>query len=117
MRAHSDSDLPDTSNWSDAWSFTTLASTGISENGVLTSNIYPNPASSRVYVKLDVDEPLKLQVAVIDLLGSTFIREEFELSSGSNTREINLANLSKGIYIVRLFYNGSFVNHKLIVDK
>ncbi len=117
MRALSDSDLPDTSNWSDAWSFTTLASTGISENGVLTSNIYPNPASSRVYVKLDVDEPLKLQVAVIDLLGSTFIREEFELSSGNNTREINLANLSKGIYIVRLFYNGSFVNHKLIVDK
>jgi len=117
MRAFSDSQVPDTSGWSDVWNFTTLAPTGIGENGILTSNIYPNPASGKVNLRLDVEEPLTLQVSVIDLLGSTFVREEYELTSGTNVREINLSNLSKGIYIVRLSYNGTVSNHKLIVDR
>ena len=117
MRAFSDSQIPDTSNWSLVWNFTTLPSTGIGENGVLTASIYPNPASGKVNIRLDAEEPATLQVAVIDLLGSTFIREQFELVSGTNVREINLTNLSKGIYIVRLSYNGTVVNHKLIVDR
>jgi len=116
MRAFSDSQLPDTSGWSPVWNFITLT-TGIGENGLLTSNIYPNPASGKVNIKLEVGEPVTMQVSVVDLLGSTFINEEFELTSGINYREINIANLSKGIYIVRLNYNGDVVNHKLIVDR
>jgi len=116
MRAFTDSQIPDTSNWSAVWNFKTLP-TGIDENGVLTSNIYPNPASGKVNIKLEVEEPQTLQVSVIDLLGSTLFTEEFELASGINYRNINIANLNKGLYIVRLNYNGGTVNHKLIVDK
>ncbi|MCX6281430.1 MAG: T9SS type A sorting domain-containing protein [Bacteroidetes bacterium] len=116
MRAYSDSQVPDTSGWSEVWNFTTLL-TGIGENGMLSSNIYPNPASGKVNIKMDVEEPAKLQVTVIDLLGSTFIREEFDLTTGSNIRELNLSTLSKGIYIVRLSYDGNVSNHKLIVDR
>jgi hypothetical protein len=116
MRAFSDSQVPDISNWSPVWNFKTL-STGIGENGVLTSSIYPNPASDMLNIKLNVEEPLNLQVTVIDLLGSTLISEAFDLNSGINYREINLNTLNKGLYIVRLKYNGNEVNHKLIIDK
>ena len=83
----------------------------------MSNNIYPNPAAGKVNIKLDLEEPGKLQLTVIDLLGSTLIREEFELACGSNVRELNIANLSKGIYIIRLSYDGTVINHKLIVDK
>ena len=116
MRSFSDSSIPDTSGWSDVFNFTTLI-TGIAENGILSSSIYPNPASGKVNIKMDLEEPVKLQVAVVDLLGSTFIREDFDLNAGINVRELNLMNLSKGVYIIRLTYNGNVVNHKLIVDR
>ena len=117
MRAFSDSQVPDTSGWSTPWGFTTLASTGIDENGMLTSSIYPNPASGKVNVKIKVDEPAQVQLALIDLLGTTYIKDEFELSSGDNIREVNISNLSKGVYIVRLVIDGNVSNHKLIIDK
>jgi hypothetical protein len=116
MRAFSDSEMPDTSSWGEVWNFTTLV-TGIGENDALTSSIYPNPASGKVNIRLDVEKPVLLQATVIDLLGSTLIREEFELTSGINVHEINISNLSKGVYIVKLTYDGNVVNHKLIVDR
>ena len=117
MRAFSDSQLPDTSSWGDVWNFTTQAPTGIGENGISASSIYPNPASGKVNIKFEVEEPGTLQLEIIDLLGSRFLREETTVISGINMREIDLSNLSKGIYIVRLTYDGNIVNHKLIVDR
>lgn len=117
MRSFSDSQVPDTSQWSAVWAFTTLASTSIDENNLLNSSIYPNPASGKVSVKLNAEEPVTVQLSLIDLLGTTFIREEYELVSGENIHEINLSNLSKGVYIIRLMYDGTVVNHKLIVNR
>lgn len=116
MRAFSDSQVPDTSGWSSVYSFKTLP-TGIEENSGISSSIYPNPASGKVNVKIDADQPMAVQVSVINLLGTTFSNEEFELTSGINHHEINISNLSKGIYIIRLNYGGSVTNHKLIVDR
>ena len=117
MRAFANTDGPDTSGWSAPWAFTTLPSTGIDENGMLSSSIYPNPASGKVNVKVRVDEPTTVQMALIDLLGTTYIKDEYELSSGDNIREINISNLSKGVYILRLVIDGNVSNHKLIVDR
>jgi len=117
MRAFADSQIPDTSGWSEVWNFTIAAPIGIGETVLSASSIYPNPASGKVTVKLEVEEPVSLQLAVIDLLGSSLIREEYNLTTGTNIKEIDLSNLSKGVYIVRLMYNGTLINHKLIVDK
>jgi hypothetical protein len=116
MRAFSDSQMPDTSGWSPIWSFTTGTS-GISENGIIASSIYPNPASGKVYIKLDMNESTRMQVELIDLLGKSIFRDELELTSGYNLKEINLEGLSRGVYIIRLSNNGSTVNHKLIIEK
>jgi hypothetical protein len=117
MRAFSDSQLPDTSGWSEVWNFTTTASTGIGETALQSSGIYPNPASGKVTVRFELAEETKVEVSVIDLLGSTFIREEYELNPGLALKEINISNLSKGIYIVRISFDGNVANHKLIVDR
>ena len=116
MRAFSDSQMPDTSGWSSVYSFKTLP-TGIEENSGISSNIYPNPASGKVNIKIDADQPMAVQVSVISLLGTTFSNEELELNAGINHHEINISNLSKGIYIIRLNYGGNVTNHKLIVDR
>lgn len=116
MRAFSDSQIPDTSGWSAVYSFKTLP-TGIDENNGISSSIYPNPASGKVNIKIDADQPMAVQVSVINLLGTTFSNEEFELITGTNRHEINISGLSKGIYIIRLNYGGNVTNHKLIVDR
>lgn len=117
MRAYSDSQMPDTSGWSDVWNFVTTAPTGISENSQSVTGIYPNPASGRLNIKFDLEEPSRVEVSIIDLLGSSFLRDEYELNSGPATKELNISSLSKGIYIVRITYNGNVANHKLIVDR
>jgi len=116
MRVFSDSQLPDTSSWSAIWAFTT-GSTGIGENSIIASSIYPNPASGKVYIKLDMNETARMQLDVIDLLGKSVIREELDLASGYNLKEISVESLNRGVYIMRLSINGSVVNHKLIIEK
>ena len=116
MRAFSDSQLPDTSSWSPVWSFIT-GTTGINENSIVSSSIYPNPASGKVYIKLDMNEAARMQLELIDLLGKSVIHETIELTSGNNLMEINLDGLNRGIYIIRLSGDGSIINHKLIIEK
>jgi hypothetical protein len=118
MRVYSDGDLmADTSNWSPVWSFVTVSLIGLEEKGIGSYSIYPNPASSKIYLKMDSRETTTVQFELIDLLGKRILEKEINLTAGNNLKEISLENINKGIYMVRLNCNGSSVNQKLIIEK
>ena len=114
MRAYSDGD---TSNWSPVWAFQTTTGTGINENTYGTFTIYPNPTTGKIFLKVDSRENQTVKFEVIDLLGKTIMEKEIDVTTGLNVHEIVLENVNKGIYLVRLNINGSYLNQKIIVEK
>ncbi|MEI6901135.1 MAG: T9SS type A sorting domain-containing protein, partial [Bacteroidota bacterium] len=114
MRSISDDD---TSNWSPSWSFRTTSGTGFAENSYGTFSVYPNPTSGKIFVKIESKENQHVTFEVIDLLGKTIQQEQINLNAGLNVNEIVLQNVNKGIYLVRLNMNGSYINQKIIVEK
>lgn len=117
MRAFSNGgSMADTTAWSDPWKFTTMSPTGFDNQQVGSLKIYPNPASGTTYIRVNAKEAAEALCIVVDLLGKTVLDLPFTLTTGENIQPLNLENLRKGIYIVRLTINGETVNQKLVVD-
>jgi hypothetical protein len=69
--------------------------------------IYPNPASQ--FLKIEFEQPLDsdIQISFLDFRGK--VVETGIIGSGTYFHEVNLQNLSSGIYFLRL-QKGKFVN-------
>ena len=117
MRAFSNGGiLADTTDWSEAWTFKTGFGTGIDDPAGYSYTLYPNPATGKTFLRLNLPEGTNAGLTVIDLLGKTVLQQEFELKTGYNVQEVNLTALRKGIYVTRLTLNGKTLNQKLIVE-
>ncbi len=84
---------------------------GIGENGLNSIIVYPNPAHNT----LNITNPngTELRVNMLDILGKTVISEQ----SSSLKLTLNVANLDKGIYFVKItdVDSGKSQTRKLIV--
>jgi len=70
--------------------------------------LYPNPVTQgKVYIETALNAPKK--ILVFDVLG-TQVLETTILG-----KELNLSNLDKGVYILRVFENNKVATRKLIV--
>ena len=75
----------------------------------LISNVYPNPAASQLTV--DLTEAGKASLAIYNILGQAVMEET--LQNISNT--INIAELSSGLYFVKVNQNGK--SHTVKISK
>jgi len=117
MRAFSNGTImADTTEWSEPWKFTTQGPQGIWDNKTSLFAVYPNPATGKFFVKINVKETMEARCTVIDLIGKTVYQNTLTLNTGENVGEIMLDHVGKGIYIVRLTLNGETVNQKLVVE-
>ena len=82
-------------------------------NGGMSLNIYPNPSSGNTTISIEGVNG-RLTVAVVDMNGRTVTSEQVECNEGC-MKQINVGNLARGAYFVRVF--GERVNavKKLIV--
>jgi hypothetical protein len=78
-------------------------------------SIYPNPASSDVTVSFDLAASSNATIKISDLSGKILsISTLNNLATGTNSANIQTANLVAGIYYVTLEVNGSIVTKKVI---
>ena len=78
-------------------------------------SIYPNPASSDVTVSFDLAASSNATIKLSDLSGKILsISTLNNLATGTNSANIQTANLVAGIYYVTLEVNGSIVTKKVI---
>ena len=77
-----------------------------------TYSVYPNPSRGMVHL-LSNGTYKNANFEVIDLTGKTvqsgFVKDKDNL--------INTANLSKGLYFIKIYTNTSVESHKLIIQK
>ncbi len=77
-------------------------------------SVYPNPASDVIYI--DTKENIKnLEVKIYNLLGKQVLR--FRADDTSERKEIDLKNLEKGSYIIRVKGEGYEDSSRLIIQK
>ena len=71
-------------------------------------NLYPNPVSNgKVYItsKNDLDK----EIIIFDVLGKKVLQTIL------NSKELNVSNLSPGVYIIKINENDASATRKLIV--
>ncbi|MCX6274674.1 MAG: fibronectin type III domain-containing protein [Bacteroidetes bacterium] len=91
------------SSYSSPVIFTTLAARIASENpaGLLHDVIiYPNPARSSATLQFNSDKDADATLALFDIAGREAQYGSFHMVEGKNGVELNLSNLTPGIYLV-----------------
>ena len=89
----------------------------ISANGTVTESViateslsaltaYPNPTSGKAMVTFNSDRTAKYSLKVVDMIGKVLISENVSVVEGYNTKEINLENVAKGIYLISVQTEG-----------
>ena len=79
--------------------------------------LYPNPASNFVNIDFDLDSYQQVSLSIFNLKGQKVISKEItNRTIGQNHIQINIKDLSKGIYLVKLQTDNNSKIKKLIIN-
>ena len=109
---------PDTSGWSEVWSFTTEELQGIGDEQGFAENIsvYPNPSNGEVTIEFSGNNT-EMHLLVMDLVGKVFVDKKLSFSSVQSKQRIDLQKLPEGIYLIKLNKGDDVITRKLVIDK
>ena len=80
-----------------------------------SGKLYPNPANTIVFYEDDLDITENGTIILLDMLGKQI--KEYKLTKGSNFVSIPVADLAKGMYMVKIKINGrTDENKKLLIQ-
>ena len=88
----------------------------INSIGANTVKVYPNPASGRANLELNINQAGNAQLTIFDLSGK-MVRSEIlgKLAEGEYVRTLDLQNLPQGMYLINVRVGKNAVASKLIV--
>ncbi len=87
------------------------------DQGEITGlNVYPNPTADRATVVFTSTEGADFNIKMVDLSGRTIMNERGTAASGLNQREVNVSEMSAGIYFVVIETNNVVEQIKMIVE-
>jgi hypothetical protein len=91
--------------------------TGISQNAIAHEEevfIYPNPAHQEIFINFKNSEAEPVQVKIINTLGEIVKQAQFEATT--ENMELNLINLTPGIYQVQIIKGFKITTKKIIIN-
>ncbi|UNZ00107.1 T9SS type A sorting domain-containing protein [Zhouia spongiae] len=98
LYAHSPSDIPDILK----------PNSGVA-NEIDGFKLYPNPVKNgKVYISSDKNLPK--QITIYDVLGKVVMKEKL------NTKALNVSDLNKGVYILKVVEDDRATTRKLVVE-
>lgn len=77
--------------------------------------VYPNPASSYVIVSYTLKTAAPVLIEMMNMHGDVVKTAKINSQAGQQRLNITLADLSSGIYMVRIGVNGAVETKKLVV--
>lgn len=109
--------------WSDTWSFT-ISPSGVGREELSSKEnmlaLFPNPSTGLVTVNLKSDSYAAGMLIVSDVTGRSMYVQNITVDGINNSvHELDLSNLSTGVYFVSFVANNSAVKfvEKLMIDK
>lgn len=96
-----------------------LSSVGLNEvagDKIASLTIYPNPSNQEsVNIIYDLQKQLtEVKLSVYDITGQEISTETLNNLQGLYNRNLNISNLSKGVYFINLYADGKVITQKLI---
>ena len=98
---------------------TSVTITGVgfsSVEGLSLLNMYPNPADASLIVDIQLEDPQNVIIRVMNITGQVLIESNIGAVENKRT-EIELYNLSNGIYTVQFVIGNETTSRKLIVNR
>ena len=92
--------------------------TGINEmpGNISKLSVYPNPATNKVTISVDLKESSDLAIDIVDITGKQIaVISKDKNATGSINRTYNTDALANGLYTIRINAGGKIVNRKLNV--
>lgn len=86
-------------------------SSNIVENKLV---VYPNPVQAQATIRLTAAENGKAVLLIYNMNGAVVYQESFEKSGKDWTKSVNLSNLGRGTYIMKIQVGKSTLQQKLI---
>ncbi|MES2778390.1 MAG: T9SS type A sorting domain-containing protein [Bacteroidota bacterium] len=74
----------------------------------------PNPFSTDLNINVNAPSATTATVIIMDMIGKTHHTSTEQLQAGTNSIDINTAELPDGIYFVRVSYNGETFTQKIV---
>jgi hypothetical protein len=79
-------------------------------------NIWPNPVSDRLYIRLEVSAGSEAAIKMWDVKGGLVRQLSAQLNSGSNLLHLDVKGLAAGVYLVNIVYhNGQVVSQEVMI--
>lgn len=78
-------------------------------------NVYPNPSNGIMNITFDNYNSSECVVMIKDMTGKTVYSENRSLNSGSNTLDLSVTDLQKGLYILEIQTAEGLVNSKIAI--
>jgi len=94
--------------------------TAINEGIDLVSelNTYPNPATDKVTIEINLNDQTQVEVLVIDLVGNIVANiTNQEMNSGLNKIQWNTSDIANGVYLLNVKTNNNTKINKLVINK
>ncbi len=92
---------------------------GIQENNlntVIKSHLFPNPANNSTTLAIELNDNASVTCSVYNVVGQLLKIITTNAQAGENNIELNLQNLSSGIYMVKINVGGESSTKKLIIE-
>lgn len=87
--------------------------TGINENRLMQSRIYPNPITEHATVELNLPAAADVHIQVLSLTGKVVVNDRRAFTAGTTQHILNLSEVSSGVYLVRITAGNKTLNKKI----
>ncbi|HEX8515270.1 MAG TPA: T9SS type A sorting domain-containing protein [Bacteroidia bacterium] len=78
-------------------------------------NVYPNPANGIINITVSSTSNDQVRISIVDLQGKEVYNETYNNISGKYSKQVNIENLAKGIYYIKMNTDKESRIEKLIV--
>ncbi len=93
------------------WMFRVNNTTDIADSNNLNINIFCTENSLRILS----DKQFNSYIVITDMLGKQVYNDRADIVKGENLIQLNSFNLNKGVYLISLNYNNSYITNKFVI--
>ncbi len=79
-------------------------------------NVYPNPASGRLFVELNFSESRNYQLSMFDVSGKLLRQQRIAAEKGLHIEPVSLENISAGMYWLRIQSENVVITKRVVVQ-
>ena len=84
-------------------------------NPMTTTRVYPNPATDQLNIEVNASQASEMTIGVYNIMGQNVMNQTMSITTGMNTKPIDISELNSGIYFVTVKANGFENTMKFIV--